>query len=253
MIFTYLVIILNFSHKNYIWRISYEREVNMIIDLNLKDKQVLIVGGGIESSRKVEALLSQQCNITVVAEKVEKVIKDYAEKGKISLEIRKINNVDAIDKFKSVDLILATTDDRKLNREIVLFGKSHRCYVYAADDPQVSDFSHPSVINIDDTVQVAISTGGRSPLMGKSLREKVEPIIKKSISKLIINQIKLQEQFRIKIQKVIPSTEYRKKFLIEIINDEKINKYLEENNNAMANTLTENHLKEYLLRNSVLW
>ena len=225
----------------------------MIIDLNLKGKQVLIVGGGIESSRKVEALLSQQCNITVVAEKVEKVIKDYAEKGKISLELRKIHNVDAINKFKSVDLILATTDDRKLNREIVLFGKSHRCYVYAADDPQVSDFSHPSVINIDDTVQVAISTGGRSPLMGKSLREKVEPIIKKSVSKLIINQIKLQEQFRIKIHKVIPSTEYRKKFLIEIINDKKINKYLEENNNAMANTLTEDHLKEYLLRNSVLW
>ena len=89
--------------------------------------------------------------------------------------------------------------------------------------------------------------------MGKFLREKVEPIIKKSVSKLIINQIKLQEQFRIKIQNVIPSTEYRKKFLIEIINDEKINKYLEENNNAMANTLTEVHLKEYLLRNSVLW
>ena len=48
----------------------------MIIDLNLKDKQVLIVGGGVESSRKVEALLSQQCIITVVAEKVEKIIKD---------------------------------------------------------------------------------------------------------------------------------------------------------------------------------
>ncbi len=250
---TYLVIILNFSKNNYIWRICYERTVNMIIDLNLKGKQVLIVGGGIESSRKVEALLSQQCNITVVAEKVEKVIKDYAEKGKISLELRKIRDVDAINKFKAVDLILATTVDRELNREIVLFGKSHRCYVYAADDPQVSDFSHPSVINIDDTVQVAISTGGRSPLMGKSLREKVEPIIKKSVSKLIINQIKLQEQFRIKIQKVIPSTKYRKNFLIEIINDKKINKYLQENNNAMANTLAEDHLKEYLLRNSVLW
>jgi precorrin-2 dehydrogenase/sirohydrochlorin ferrochelatase len=225
----------------------------MIIDLNLKGKQVLIVGGGVESSRKVEALLSQQCNITVVAEKVEKIIKDYADKGKISLELIKIHNVDAISKFKTVDLILATTDNRELNREIVLFGKSYRCYVYAADDPQVSDFSHPSVINIDDTVQVAISTGGRSPLMGKSLRENIEPIIKKSVSKLIINQIKLQELFRIKIQKVIPSTEYRKKFLIEIINDEKINKYLEENNNAMASTLTEEHLKEYLLRNSVLW
>jgi len=225
----------------------------MIIDLNLKGKQVLIVGGGVESSRKVEALLSQQCNITVVAEKVEKAIKDHAEKGKISLELRKIHHVDTINKFKYVDLILATTDDRKLNREIVLFGKSHRCYVYAADDPHVSDFSHPSIINIDDTVQVAISTGGRSPLLGKALREQVEPIIKKAVSKLIIDQIKLQEQFRIKIQKYIPSTEYRKKFLIEIINNKNINKSLEENNNVMARTLAEDHLKEYLLRNSATW
>ena len=51
----------------------------------------------------------------------------------------------------------------------------------------------------------------------------------------------------------IPSTEYRKIFLIEIINNEKINKYLEENNNSMATTLAEDHLKEYLLRNSAIW
>ena len=81
----------------------------------------------------------------------------------------------------------------------------------------------------------------------------MEPIIKKSVSELIVHQIKLQEQLRIKIQMYIPSTEYRKKFLIEIINNEKLNKYLEENNNVMASTLAEDHLKEYLLRNSAIW
>ena len=58
--------------------------VYMIVDLNLIGKRVLVVGGGSESSRKVEALLSQQCKIFVVAEKAEQSIKNYADEGKLS-------------------------------------------------------------------------------------------------------------------------------------------------------------------------
>ena len=54
----------------------------MIIDLILKNKQVLIVGGGNESARKVEALLTQQCDIIVVAQRVDKSIKQHADDGK---------------------------------------------------------------------------------------------------------------------------------------------------------------------------
>ena len=225
----------------------------MIIDLNLKGKLVLVVGGGNESTRKVEALLSQQCDIVVVAEKVEKSIKRYADAGKIILELRKIKNIDFIKKYKQLSLILATTDDCELNREIVLFGKSHGCYVYAADDPEVSDFSHPSVINIKDTVQVAISTGGRSPLMGKTLRERVEPIIKSSINDLILNQIKLQEQLRVEVQQILPSAEYRKKFLIELMNDGEVNKLLDEKKISTARALAYERLNTYVLRNSGMW
>ena len=74
----------------------------MIIDLNLKGKQVLVVGGGNETARKVEALLTQKCDIIVVAEKVEKSIKQHAEAGKIILELRKIENVDFINKYNKL-------------------------------------------------------------------------------------------------------------------------------------------------------
>ena len=217
------------------------------------DVDVLIVGGGNESARKVEALLTQQCEIIVVAEKVKKSIKQHADAGKIILELRKIKNINFIKKYKQLSLVLATTDDRELNREIVLFGKSHGCYVYAADDPQVSDFSHPSVINIKDTVQVAISTGGRSPLMGKTLRERVEPIIKNSINDLILNQIKLQEQLRVEVQQILPSAEYRKKFLIELMNDGEVNKLLDEKKISTARALAYERLNTYVLRNSGMW
>ena len=226
----------------------------MIVDLNLIGKRALVIGGGNESSRKVEALLSQQCKVFVVAEKAEQSIKNYADEGKISLDLRKIENVDFLKDYKQLDLILATTDDPDINREILVVGKKkYGCYVYAADDPQVSDFSHPSVININDTVQIAISTGGRSPLMGKSIRQDLEPLIKKSISDLILMQINLQDQLRSMSKKVIPSVEYRKKFLTELLGDKRVNQCLEEKKIPMARELACKRLNAFIKINSNAW
>ena len=226
----------------------------MIVDLNLIGKRALVIGGGNESSRKVEALLSQQCKIFVVAEKAEQSIKNYADEGKVSLDLRKIENVDFLKDYKQLDLILATTDDPDINREILVVGKKkHGCYVYAADDPQVSDFSHPSVININDTVQVAISTGGRSPLMGKSIRQDLEPLIKKSISDLILMQINLQDQLRGMSKKMIPSVKYRKKFLTELLGDKSVNQCLEEKKIPMARELAYERLIAFIKINSNAW
>lgn len=226
----------------------------MIVDLNLIGKRALVIGGGNESSRKVEALLSQQCKIFVVAEKAEQSIKNYADEGKVSLDLRKIENVDFLKDYKQLDLILATTDDPDINREILVVGKKkYGCYVYAADDPQVSDFSHPSVININDTVQIAISTGGRSPLMGKSIRQDLEPLIKKSISDLILMQINLQDQLRSESKKMIPSVEYRKKFLTELLGDKSVNQCLEEKKIPMARELAYERLNAFIKINSNAW
>ena len=226
----------------------------MIVDLNLIGKRALVIGGGNESSRKVEALLSQQCKIFVVAEKAEQSIKNYADEGKVSLDLRKIENVDFLKDYKQLDLILATTDDPDINREILVVGKKkYGCYVYAADDPQVSDFSHPSVININDTVQIAISTGGRSPLMGKSIRQDLEPLVKKSISDLILMQINLQDQLRSMSKKMIPSVEYRKKFLTELLGDKSVNQCLEEKKVPMARELAYERLNAFIKINSNAW
>ena len=226
----------------------------MIVDLNLIGKRALVIGGGNESSRKVEALLSQQCKIFVVAEKAEQSIKNYADEGKVSLDLRKIENVDFLKDYKQLDLILATTDDPDINREILVVGKKkYGCYVYAADDPQVSDFSHPSVININDTVQIAISTGGRSPLMGKSIRQDLEPLIKKSISDLILMQINLQDHLRSMSKKMIPSVEYRKKFLTELLGDKSVNQCLEEKKIPMARELACERLNAFIKINSNAW
>ena len=200
----------------------------MIIDLNLKGRQVVLIGGGREASRKVEALLSQDCEIIVVAGSVYDSIKASADAGKIRWIIKDVHDGDFLQEFPQLILVLAVTDDREVNRKIVESAKKLRCYAYSADDPENSDFSHPAVINLFDAVQVAVSTGGQSPLMARKIREKAEALFKKIITAKEVQQIQLQAKIRPQALVLLPTPEDRKRFLNVILEDESINILLED-------------------------
>ncbi len=201
----------------------------MIVDLNLKGNLVIVVGGGDEGYKKVNSLLTQDCKILLISDKVNTQLSNCIKQKKIDFEKTKLKDADFLSKYKPF-LVMATTNDRQLNRKIIQKAKKMKCYVYASDDPEVSDFAHPSVINIEDTVQIAISTGGKSPAMARKLRLQTEKIFKKIIKKEDIYQIKLQQIARDKAKKTIPTQIERKKFLYSVLNDKTIKQLLKDNN-----------------------
>lgn len=200
---------------------------SLIVDLNLNGKLVIVVGGGQEGLKKINSLLTQDCKILLVSDKTNRQIDSYVRQKKIIFKKMKLENADFLSKFKPI-LVMAATDDRKLNRKIVDKAKKMRCYAYAADDPSVSDFSHPSVINIEDTVQIAVSTGGRSPAMARKIRMQAEKVFKKIIKKEDIDHIKLQEIARSLAKSKLATPLERKKFLYQIINDSKVKQLIKE-------------------------
>ncbi len=199
----------------------------MIVDLNLKGNLVIVVGAGNEGLKKVNSLLTQDCKILVVSDKASTHIQKLAKAGKIEFKKIKLENADFLNDYEPI-LVMAATDDRQLNRKIVEKAKKKRCYAYAADDPEVSDFAHPSVINIEDTVQVAISTGGRSPAMARKLKLRAEKLFREIIDKEDIYQIRLQKIARDAAKQKIPTTLERKRFLYSILNDSRIKQLLKE-------------------------
>lgn len=201
----------------------------MIVDLNLKGNLVIVVGGGDEGYKKVNSLLTQDCKILLISDKVNTQLSNCIKQKKIDFEKTKLKDADFLSKYKPF-LVMATTNDRQLNRKIIQKAKKMKCYVYASDDPEVSDFAHPSVINIEDTVQIAISTGGKSPAMARKLKLQAEKIFKKIIKKEDIYQIKLQQIARDKAKKTIPTQIERKKFLYSVLNDKTIKQLLKDNN-----------------------
>ena len=216
----------------------------LIVDLHLKGNLVIVVGSGNEGVKKVSSLLTQDCEILVISDKSNSQIERYAKQGKIRFKKTKLKDASFLSKYKPY-LVMATTFDRTLNRKIVEKARRMKSYAYASDDPEISDFAHPSVINIADTVQVAVSTGGSSPAMARKIRLKMESFLKKNISSEDIYQIKLQKFARFEAKKVISTQLDRKKFLYSVMNDKRVKELLKEGKYKMTQTRVKKMLKEW--------
>ena len=216
----------------------------LIVDLHLKGNLVIVVGSGNEGMKKVNSLLTQDCKILVISNKPNSQIEKYVKWGKIKFKKTKLNDASFLSKYKPY-LVMATTSDKMLNRKIVEKAKRMKSYAYASDDPEISDFAHPSVINIADTVQVAVSTGGSSPAMARKIKLKVETFLKKNISSEDIYQIKLQKFARFEAKKVLSTQLDRKKFLYSVMNDKRVKELLKEGKYKMTQTRVKKMLKEW--------
>lgn len=201
----------------------------MIVDLNLRGKRVLVVGAGHEAERKVLALLGQGAEIVVVAEKLSDRLQALWLDGRIKVKRVQVKSGGFLAYFDSLTMVMAVTDDREINRKIVDAAKQRGVYTYAADDPAVSDFSHPAVINLYDKVQIAISTGGMSPLMARTLREKAEKVFTEMIRKEDLLQIELQDRLRGEIKGLLQKPEERKQFLVRVLRSAEIRGLLADN------------------------
>ena len=217
----------------------------LIVDLHLNGKLVIVIGSGNEGMKKVSSLLTQDCEIIVISNSSNSQLEKYVKQGKIKFRKTKLNDANFLSKYKPY-LVMATTTDKALNRKIVEKARKMKLYAYASDDPDVSDFAHPSVINVADTVQIAISTGGTSPSMARKIKLKAESYFKKNISSEEIFQIRLQKFARSEAKLVIKTQLERKKFLYSIINDKRVKELLKDGKYKQAQTRVKKILNEWL-------
>jgi precorrin-2 dehydrogenase / sirohydrochlorin ferrochelatase len=188
------------------------------------DKIVLVIGAGREGTKRIESLSKQGCQIIVLSDNVNKALYDVERNGKYPIIIikRKIKGIDLFDEFENIFLILAATSDLSLNKEIVIEAKKRNILSYNITDSLSGDIFFTSTISFDDVIQVSISTSGKSPLMSKVIKEKLEVVIKNIIGQNDIDNIRIQEFARVQVKKYIKNQKERRKFLYDLIQDEEI-------------------------------
>jgi precorrin-2 dehydrogenase / sirohydrochlorin ferrochelatase len=213
----------------------------LIVDLNVSQKKAIVIGGGTEGLRKVHGLLDQECDIIVITSRLNMELKKMSKDGKLKLIKKRIKDASILDEFRNIFLILAATDDRQLNRKLVEKGRSMGAFAYAADDPTISDFSYTSLVNIEGLIQVAISTSGKSPIMARKIRIKIESMLRKTINDSDISNIILQEYARKRAKQEIDTVKERKQFLYSLIKDKNI-QYLLRSNKLEEAKMTALHI-----------
>ena len=136
------------------------------VNLRLEGQPVLVVGGGPIAARKVEGLLRAGACVTVVAPAAVGAI---AENPEVVWQRRAYRPAEAV----SYRLVVTATSDPAVNAQVARDGEAANVFVNSADDPVNCTFTLPSVARRGD-LQVAVSTGGRSPALARWLRKRIE-------------------------------------------------------------------------------
>ena len=200
----------------------------MIINLNLEGKKIVVIGGGNEAEKRIKSLLNEKCEITVISDSITEQISKWVKTKQIKLKKQKIENMKFISEIKP-DLIITTTNNKKINQKIINHAKKKKIISYSSDNPENSDFSNGAIIDFEKMIQVAIFTGGRSPVMSKKIKLKAEKALKKVISKQDIAQIKIQKISRKLAKEIIPTQIERKECLRSIMTDNQIDQLIKDN------------------------
>jgi precorrin-2 dehydrogenase/sirohydrochlorin ferrochelatase len=203
----------------------------VIVDLNLKGRNILVLGAGVEGTKRIKSLSNYDCKIIIVSETVSESLYEIEGKNNPIIIIRKkIKNSDIIDEFRDISVVFASTNDPFLNKKIIARAKEKRILAYNIDDASASDFFFTSIISIDEIIQIAISTSGKSPLMSKIIKNRIENAIKNIIGKKDTDNIKIQEFAREHVRNYIANQHERRKFLYSLVDNQEIQELLEKNN-----------------------
>ncbi|MBL0676375.1 siroheme synthase CysG [Aeromonas dhakensis] len=138
----------------------------------LDNKPVLLVGGGEVAERKARLLLDAGAQLTVVAPELDPELAELAANDSIEWLAGEFAPAQLAGKW----LVVAATDRREVNALVYQSANQARIFANVVDDPKRSSFIMPSIID-RSPLMVAISSGGKAPVLARLLREKLEAML----------------------------------------------------------------------------
>lgn len=142
------------------------------IFINLKSKNVLVIGAGEVAFNKIKLLLRSGAIVNVISKKICSEVQLLLNQKKINLLS---NNFDLI-YLKKIFLVISANNDIQLNEYLLKICNERCLLLNVVDDPLKCSFIFPSIIDRSPIV-IALSSGGTAPVLLRLLREKIEAIL----------------------------------------------------------------------------
>lgn len=185
--------------------------------INLKNRKILLVGGGSIALEKLEKLVDFTKNITVISKEISENFLRFATDHNVVVHQRAYTEGD----IHGFDIVVVATDTVTLHKTIYEESRTSRILVNSVDDTAYCDFIFPSYIKRGD-LTVAISTGGASPALAKRLRGYIEKLIPSNMESFL-------QEMRV-LRTTMPKGKERMQFFEEKT-DEFIEKYFKNKHN----------------------
>ena len=173
----------------------------MIVDLRVRNRAAVVIGGGREALKRTKALLAGGGIVHVVGERLDGGLDELARSGAITADAVRIRSAAGVIAERAPMIVVAATDDAGLNSRVLSEARSAGCLAYASDDPGASDFANLSVISIGGgggrgSVHVAVSTEGASPAAARDVRSRIEPLVRSAITEADLAAVGLHARLR---------------------------------------------------------
>lgn len=180
--------------------------------LKTSNLNVFILGTGEVATRRANKFLDHGANVRLAGTHLSSQLES---KGAV------LYSTDEVDELVDwADFVVVASGDEELSDYVCEIAQNK--LVNRADFPQKGDVIVPTSFNIGE-IEISIFTNGKSPLMARQLRKKIQSIITEED----ILEIELQDYARSKLKEVVLNQKERRKCLYEIFGDEKINELIE--------------------------
>jgi precorrin-2 dehydrogenase/sirohydrochlorin ferrochelatase len=180
------------------------------INLDVKDRPCMVVGGGDEAAEKANRLLDAGAKVTVISPKLNDALKALAASARILHRGRrfKVSDVDG-----GVWLVMNTVKtDEVLSRDLLKLSKQKSFLLCSTDQPEYSTFTMPALV-AKGPLRIAISTSGVSPALASRLRQDLEPIFDERFEVFL----EYLDAYRVHLQTTEPHVEKRHQLLRDAV------------------------------------
>jgi len=192
---------------------------------NLNEQPCLVVGGGTVAGRKVELLLEAGAAVTVVAPDVAPNLLALETEQRISVIKRPFKNSDLDNQL----LVVAATADQTLNEKIAALCKASRTLCNVVDNREASGFIMPAIVD-RSPIQIAISSGGTSPVLATRIRQQLEVMLPQRLGTLA----RWADEWRTTVRQHFSDTDTLRHFWRDVLDGPLADRVLQ-NDTATAN------------------
>ena len=201
----------------------------------LDNKPVLLVGGGEVAERKARLLLDAGARLTVVSPALDPELAALADAGTIDWLAGEFEPAQLTGKW----LVVAATDRREVNALVYQSANQARIFANVVDDPKRSSFIMPSIID-RSPLMVAISSGGKAPVLARLLREKLEALLPQHLGAVAAFAGSLRERVKARFA----SMGERRRFWERLLGADRLGQALARGDGASAHQLADSLFAE---------